>query len=69
MATELVFQGPRWHYRPEAQRHKAQSTSMLHVKLNGFPDEEINIASEFGIRIQVLYIASSKSVVILTKLK
>lgn len=43
---------------------------MLHVELNGFPDEENNTASEFGIRIQFLYIASSKSVVILlTKLK
>lgn len=44
--------------------------SMLHVKLNGFPEQEINTASGFGIVMWVLYIASSKSVVIfLTKLK
>lgn len=43
---------------------------MLHGKFNGFPEEEINTASEFGIRIQILYTVSSKSVANhLTKLK
>lgn len=47
-----------------------ENKSMFHGKLNGFPEEEVNTAAEFGIRILVFYIVSSKSVVIhLTKLK